>query len=1073
MLGRESFLDELETLTHSERVRRMVDVGRRAADGDHPAAALLRRLEAGDVYERYLALQAGFGSRDGARALRALGDPSGLVRGLARRLVPLVCDDGQAVEAVERLNRRERKSLMTGLLRAGRRAPIDAFLERLVERADPDLTRRLPFASAVVVARHLDATMLSAGSDDWRRLARHHAALAADQLDRLLAQSDEVDARLGWVVRAVASVLAHREPGRALALVRAVTARGVAPARLDLHSLVRRRPSEVADLVLAGDAVTSVYLAPRVGRLADDQIMALQRRHPSVLGPATGWLGRLSAARRGALYARTGLTWRDAEGVVPAEVVGLLPREHREREARRHLGLGALAARPQQRLPYAAFLPWDEAGASLERFIRNPDADLRAGALAALVGAARYQRDRLGELLRLLRARRNEQDPVRLAFVAALAALPPGGWRDEHLADLGGLLREALDAADLSAATAAAAERLVVQLLPRHPAWAVDWLATLVRERGHLAQYGLAAVLTDDDVRRLAPVLVPVLRDWRGRERSGALASFAGALGTRLRVFDDLVEMLEDVVLDTLSLWSTESILRLLREHRPDRIARLVPQLLARDPTWERSAVVYEHLHRRRQDLLTPHLGQHAYRGRFSDGATRFVIPVLDGFHRWTRRQQATFAATLATLTEEETRDTPALLLVMRQLAAMPAIRPDRLIQLASAGNGRLAVRDAALLALARLDAGQGVPTLLDALGDDRARVAIFALRAAILAMPSDRALDVLRGVPLDRVTVAKEVVRLIGELRTDAAYAELRAWHARELHRDVRVALLRAFWDYPERAETWDIFEVAARDADPAVAAGVIRVPADRLRPEGQRRLAGVLALLLRHSEPRVRLDALERCAALPLPDRERALLAPVLGALGSEIADEVRAAARAAFATYVGRDAPLVGRAAATMLPDRRALQILVQTLEGQLTRERATLLPTVRALIGALAVDPLTATLRARLAATALPWAEAHTVLAELDARGELHADALAEVMQVLRSVARRRADELASFEAALATSEGERLRRLALAVLVSQADARGWDDEQRARLEAYRADRSLLVASAAQFTLPPEA
>jgi hypothetical protein len=34
-----------------------------------------------------------------------------------------------------------------------------------------------------------------------------------------------------------------------------------------------------------------------------------------------------------------------------------------------------------------------------------------------------------------------------------------------------------------------------------------------------------------------------------------------------------------------------------------------------------------------------------------------------------------------------------------------------------------------------------------------------------------------------------------------------------------------------------------------------------------------------------------------------------------------------------------------------------------------------------------------------------------------------------------------------------------------------DARGWTEERLARLHAYRADRSPLVAAAAQFTFPP--
>nr|GFD60951.1 hypothetical protein [Tanacetum cinerariifolium] len=79
----------------------------------------------------------------------------------------------------------------------------------------------------------------------------------------------------------------------------------------------------------------------------------------------------------------------------------------------------------------------------------------------------------------------------------------------------------------------------------------------------------------------------------------------------------------------------------------------------------------------------------------------------------------------------------------------------------------RLAVRDTALRALAHLDGGQGVPVLVAALDDVRARVAIYALRSALLEMPAAQALALLQAVPTEKVTVAKEVLRLLGDLDT------------------------------------------------------------------------------------------------------------------------------------------------------------------------------------------------------------------------------------------------------------------------------------------------------------------
>src|SRR5262249_47394525 len=157
-----------------------------------------------------------------------------------------------------------------------------------------------------------------------------------------------------------------------------------------------------------------------------------------------------------------------------------------------------------------------------------------------------------------------------------------------------------------------------------------------------------------------------------------------------------------------------------------------------------------------------------------------------------------------------------AILWAVSVLAELPAVEPRRLIALAT--KARPAVREAALRALARLDAGQGVPTLLEALDDERARTAIYALRPALLALTPEPALERLNAVPLRKVTVAKEVVRLLGELPSEEAFRRLQELDGRKLHRDVRLALLRALWGHLERADAWESLERAALAPDAAL---------------------------------------------------------------------------------------------------------------------------------------------------------------------------------------------------------------------------------------------------------------
>ena len=433
---------------------------------------------------------------------------------------------------------------------------------------------------------------------------------------------------------------------------------------------------------------------------------------------------------------------------------------------------------------------------------------------------------------------------------------------------------------------------------------------------------------------------------------------------------------------------------------------------------------------------------------------------------------QQIFADVLSGVTYETGRDTPSVLTVIGQLAALPAVWPTRLIELAGLYSKPHVARDAALRALGKLDSGAGVGTLLDAMSDDRGRVGIYALRRALLEMPPARALDTLRGVPTEKVTVAKEVIRLLGELKTDAAYTELTALDARDLHRDARIALLRAFWDFLDRPASWDILERAAQNSDEAIAAHVSRIPATGLSLASQSRLIGILILLLAHPAHKVRLDALNRCATLPVTDREHKLLPLFLAALGSQVEDERQAASEAAFMTYTGRSAPLVGDATRVLLPDRRALVTMVNALIHKLNDSRAALLPTARAVLEVLLSDPLTTQWQIRLAMQALPGTELIDLLTKMAASRALHADALHTAMQSLPFLTLSRKDvSLAELEASLALSDDRYLRRLALAALVAQANGpTGWTDDRLARLAAYRRDPAALVAEAAQFTFP---
>ena len=1067
------FIENLENLTYCTRLKEIIKLGKKEKK-DSNIVSLIDNLQAGNYYERLLALYSCYGSYNGERVLTAIKSNFRSIRNKALDLISIVGSDAQVLNALEIVNFKQRFILFRYLRKRKRLAVIDSYLTKLIEQKDARMARLLIYGTAEIVNCHLERILDRAGQQEWTTLAKLHPDITINALEKYGVTATEKDWQFVYYFNTVISRLAELCPERTLNLIQNLV-NHPSYTNLSFQELVYFHPVEVAKLVIQSPDKIRINLNSVAHKLPQDLLIRLITSQEHTVNNYTSWLPKLKPEQRVGIYEHCHRGWRDKDGCLSIDLIKLFPTAIREKEARYHLQLPLLTTRPYQSIPYAALLPWDETREVIQPYLKNPDADLRILALKTLIDATRYYRSRLSDLLTIIRNRNNEQDPVRNAMLNGLANLPPSIWKQEYLTDLGEILTDTLKAADLSRATASHAQRIVIIILPFHPQWAAEWLAILVQNRGTINFYNLETRLNNSQVEQLAPILLPVLKSWETREREWNIIESAASLGKRLKVFDGLVDILERLLHAHHDKGNAPArILTILSEHRRDRFAFLIPQLLIQDKSWFTQPVVNQYLHNVRQDLLTPFLGQNAYKGKFSTGQTRFVPYFSRGFCRWTFQQQTIYAKSLDELTRDEKRDAPTVWSTVEQLSLLPAIEPTSLIQLASLENPQLAVRDRALRALAQLDGGQGIPVLLEALKDTRTRIAIYALRSCLMEMPVDNAISILKNAVWEKIIVAKEIVRLLGDLDSDTAYQELLTWNERDLHRDVRIALLRALWEHLEKEETWNILEQAANSPDEAVATMVGRTPEDRLSEKAQTRLISLLIILLNRPEPTLRLTILQRCYQLPVKDTKRGLLPQLLKAMNSAYTDEVSAAANALFATY--RDAEIIGGTIKNIIPNRRNLSLVLETLENRLSNRREEFLPIVRAILLVLDIDPLTTSQRIKLAVKSLPYQELTQFFITLNNRGELHADALFIATNTLNFISKYRQNniyEISDLETTLAASKDEKLRRIAIAALIAQTDSYlGWNQKRLARLLNYRQDASVLVAAAAQFIFPPD-
>ncbi|MEP7122866.1 MAG: hypothetical protein ABJE95_18210 [Byssovorax sp.] len=1120
----EALLAELESCTHAERMRRMVDVGRRLARGQEPdLPALVAGLGSHEsTYARMLALQTCMGSHDGAHVVRALEDPSRMLRSRAANVVANACDDAEAVVALGLVRgRRARAGVIAELLRRRRRGVVDAFVEATIagkSRLDASTAELLPYASRPVLARHLPALRPVMSPLAWTRLSSWHPEVAAAELTLVLGASTTVTPRLRSLVDATLETITRRRPEIAADLGRRLLELGIEPTSAlvatSLRLLARRAPGALFDVLRARQE--SAAPAPPPGafavarfdrhaeRLGVDRLAYLVLHAWSTLpGDREGrrWFLRLSPADRAqilavwlregqeswgaflfsfvpvdgpeaeareAAYQRWSHAARGSSGIVDHALMDCLPPDLRIREARRHLDhVAELGAALGHRIQYARYLPFAEAESRLATGLGHPTGERRAEAIGILLRTVRFDRARLTDALALVRRKKNEQDPVRLAMFQALRSLPIRAFHPEHLETLGGAITDALDAADLSQSTVQAIEQLVTRLFRVDAAWAARWLGRIFEIRGSVASHGLADELTRADVLALAPTLTALLASWLHQERASRLILLASSLGRRLPAVPALVSALEKLAAELPFVEVASAALELLSAHAYPRFEALVPGLVTADPSFAILARVAGFVSRRRQDLLSPLLGAEPMTGRFATGKTRWAVDFGAEYFRWTPRQQGIRAATQTAILANPECAVPTARRAIEALAHLPFVSPTAILALAS--DPRPPVRDLAVTALSWLDQGEGVEPLLDALGDARARIAVYALRKVLQDLSEARVLRLLRAAPRGKVTVAKEIVRLLGSLGGEEAFGDLIALDQPGLHRDVRIALFRALWDHLDRPEAWAVLERAAVDPEPTIALRLFEIPVDRLSADGDARLSSLLSRVLVRPEIEGRRELLQQIATLPLADRERRLFGACLAAMSSASLREYATATAAVLARMEPSETVIVAACIQALMTEPRVLREMLKALGSSIgpysaPHRNQVALDTLEAL----ARDPRMATQHLWLSSHLLTWQKTAELLISLAARDALFFDMMTTAVETMSRCA-----EPEQLEAALATHFDARLRRLALAALETAAGrGQGWTPARRERLATFRGDFSVLVSSRALFVFPPD-
>jgi hypothetical protein len=806
-----------------------------------------------------------------------------------------------------------------------------------------------------------------------------------------------------------------------------------------------------------------------------DLFLPLFTRYPCI---ATKWNFKdLTPEQRLAVYQAFGVGWRNDNGTLDKDIVASLPKVERIAEAYRHLKLPVFEVQPVGKVPYIAFLPWDEALPLQTPFLQDSDATIRGPALRAQIGAAKWDEDNVSRALKVILYRKNEQDPVKTDMMLGLAQIPVGRWREEHLEDLAQIVKNTLDSGDTSGATVRPLLNMVTDLTPKFPEWSKTQLEMMMRDWDEMPHWdrpsGIVPVKQTMVV--ISEAMSPKLKKLLANKNGHGLWALAAGFDTNTKYWTELLDTCEASLKVPEMLNWRASMITILKTHQPKTWHRIIPALISEDTETSGLPVLLDHVHRRQQTLLWDN-----YLHGKSWWTKNALCRLDDGFFRWTAAQQAAFASLLLTSISSNDQSNSQKCRAITQLGLLSYQPITPLVEIAN-DNERPVLQEAALRTLGRLDGDAGVPVLIEALGDQRARIAIYALRSRLKTMSKSGIMALLKSVPQGKITVAKETLRLIGDLDMEDAFQYLLSRDKDDLHPDVRVALFRALWGYINREETWAIFNRAASNPDPVIAKGVVNIPEDGMSTSSRAKLLQLMNTLLSHPSAPLRLAALQRLIPLPLQDPAGTLFPTLLALITtSKLKDEIEAAARAIFRTYSVSHSTQIKALYETLIArqERKVLQrvhaIYLESVSP--TDSYKSTRPTTHLILSVLAQDRLSVTRRVETLFSALPWAEIRPHLFAIIP--ELHADALVEAEGSLEYGGRwmREGDmeDLRDAEVELGNRHGggggagadETARRLALSLLIRRVNEdRGWNREQRARLEVYRADESVCVAEKA--------
>ncbi len=770
--------------------------------------------------------------------------------------------------------------------------------------------------------------------------------------------------------------------------------------------------------------------------------------------------------------------FRDEKGVIPLKYLESLPEYIRRKEALYTFNLKILESSTMDRVKYLSLLSFKEALELGKPFLNQPEVELRLKMVETIVSTGRYYADDLDLILDFCLQRKNEPDPVRSAMIKALASLPPTKWLPEHLEKINLIISQAFKARDCSNITMLWCGELIINMILKYPDFASQQLPTIIERRGNFTFQNFESKITAEDILRLDNCLYPLLKTWIARDKAYVAISLISSFGCRIKPVHEkekekngkqlnFVKLLINLTEDSRGNIAKLGLETLYKLHLIDEINILIPKLLSKDPSWIRVNIVSEHIAKYRQDLLDYYLVPRVYKNRFGSGKTAVVPEWHSDFIKWTATQQNAYAEYQRSILKSKKRDIWQLYNCVSKIIAMPSVDIDILFELAKVDSEDVALRDYTLQALGRADCGKGIGTLVNSLDSECGRIAIYALRRSILEMPEKEALQILKKIPRNKVTVAKEIVRLVGEFSGEESYKFLCQYiMIDDLHPDVKIAILRGFWNHLNTDEVWKYFYDVAKYDKKSVVRSTINIPPTGLSQKAKQNLCKHMTLLLKNEDAQVSTETVVRLAKMPIGYTHKTMYEALEKLLNDVDIKVCKYTAEAMIVSYIDDVERLVNTF--SKVERGKVFESIVEAFSNCNNVNIYSMNKVVEELISEIIKLGKYPSQALRLAKNMLEPTKIVLTIERLNKAELFHWGVVDYNKNSWHGImVKYSEEEVKGLEAKLRRSDSEIIRRLGLSILVEMAKYFSWTEDLYKILLLYKNDSSLWISEASEL------